>query len=97
MVTTEILYVESATSLTTKLTRIDSIILALENQLINYGAGNSDTESYSIDDGQVKISTTYRSPQAIAQAIERFEIMRQLIINKLNGRTMALRDRRGLI
>lgn len=94
---TESLYIESATSLQERLARIDAILLALENRMIDSGAGTSNKESYSLDDGQVKISTQYRSIEEIANAITAFEKLRERILNKLNGRGMVLRPARGLI
>ena len=96
MAITEKLYIESATTLEQKLTRYNQIIEALELQMLNVGAGNSDVSNYSINDGQVSISTTYRDPISIANAIDRFTMLRNKILNKLNGRSMVLRDWRGL-
>lgn len=97
MAMTESLYIESTTSLTEKLSRIDAIILALENRMLNFSSGTSDKMSYSLDDGQVKISTQYRSIEDMAKGINAFEVMRQRIINKLNGPSVILRPCRGLI
>jgi hypothetical protein len=94
---TETLYIEATTSLTTKLARIDAIILALENRILNFSETSAEKQGYSLDDGQVKISTQYRSVTEMAAAIERFEFQRQRIINKLNGSNITLRPWRGLI
>ena len=94
---TETLYIESASNLRDKLERIDNIIEALELQMLNVGAGNSSTQSYSVDDGQVKINTQYSTPKAMADGLIAFETIRQRILNKLNGRGMVLRPWRGLI
>jgi len=93
---TEKFYIESATSLEEKLTRYGQIITALETHMLDVAAGNSDVSEYSIDDGQVKISTTYRDPVAIAKAIDRFTYLRNKVLNKLNGRSFALKNWRGL-
>lgn len=93
---TEKLYIENATSLEQRLERYEQIIEALELQMVNVGAGNSDIEEYTLDDGQVKISTTYRDVNQIAKAIQGFEFLRQKIINKLNGRSVVIRPWRGL-
>ena len=97
MAITEKLYIESATSLEQKFERYGQIIEALELQMLDVGAGNSDVASYSIDDGQVKISTQYRDVMSIAKATDRFTFLRNKILNKLNGRSMVLRDWRGLV
>lgn len=93
---TEKLYIENSTSLEERVTRYDQIIEALELQMLNAGAGNSDIESYTLDDGQVKISTEYRDVMQIAKAIDKFQFLRQKLINSLNGRCVVLRDWRGL-
>ena len=92
----ETLYITSAISLLDRIARLDSIILALELQIINVGAGNSDVQSYSLDDGQTKIQTQYASIESIAKAIEGFDKLRERLLNQLNGRSMLLRDVRGL-
>jgi hypothetical protein len=92
----ETLYITSATSLLDRIARIDSIILALELQIVNVGAGNSDVQSYSLDDGQTKIQTQYTSIESITKAIQGFDALRERLLNQLNGRSMILRDVRGL-
>lgn len=92
---TETLYLENSTSLVNKLARIDAILLALETQSLT-AAGTSNIEEYMLDDGQVKIRTIYRDAVSIAKAIELYEKLRTKILNKLNGRQMALRDSRGI-
>jgi len=93
---TETIYITSASSLLERISRIDSIILALELQIINIGAGNSDVQSYSLDDGQTKIQTQYTSIESIVKAIHGFDTLRQRLLNQLNGRSIILRDVRGL-
>ena len=92
---TEKVYIESATSLEEKLARYDTIILALENRMIDAGTDNATTGSYSVDDGQVKIQNMYTSVDAMEKGIEAFEYLRNKILNKLNGRQMVLRPWRG--
>lgn len=92
----ETLYITSATSLLDRIARIDSIILALELQVLNIGVGNSDVQSYSLDDGQTKIQTQYTSIESINKAIFSFDTLRERLLNQLNGRAMILRDVRGL-
>jgi len=92
----EKLYIENAANLEEKLQRIDNIIEALEERMLDVGAENSSTASYSVDDGQVKISTSYTTVKQMAEGIAAFEFIRQRILNKLNGRGMVLRPWRGL-
>lgn len=92
---TETVYIESATGLKTRLDRIVAIIEALELRQVEV-IGNSDVEEYSIDDGQIKIKTIYRSSEQIAKAIEAYEKLKQKLLNQLNGRVMAVRPWQGL-
>lgn len=93
---TEIVYIDSATTLLERIARIDAIIDALLLQMSNVGTSHSDLASYSLNDGQTTISTQYTTPELITNAINGFERMRERYLNKLNGRGMILRDVRGL-
>lgn len=97
MAVTETLYVESATTLEARLERICQIIEGLEAQQLTMATGTTqDISEYSINDGQVTIRTVYKSISEITSAIEYYEKAKQRIVNKLNGRQMALRPWQGL-
>jgi hypothetical protein len=85
------IYVESAKTLKEKITRIDAIITALETQAL-VAAGNSIIQEYSLDDGQTKIRTMYKSAKDVALSIDAFEAIKQRYINQLNGRMTRLVD-----
>ena len=93
---TETFYIESATSLKERLTRVCNIIEALEIRVVDVAVGNADIDEYQLDDGQVKIRTKYRSVEDMEKAITAFEKLKERILNKLNGRCTVLRDQRGL-
>lgn len=92
---TETIYIESATSLVDKVNKIQQIIDALLDQQIA-AVGNSFTDEYSVDDGQIKIKTIYRSPDSIARAINDYEKIKQQCLNRLNGRNRVLRPWQGM-
>lgn len=92
----EILYINSASSYVDKINRIDVIIDSLMLQMTNVRAGNSDVQSYKINDGQTVLETEYTSIELIENAITGFERMRERYVNKLNGHSFILRDWRGL-
>ena len=92
----EVLYIQSAASLLEKIERYDAIILALEGQSL-IAAGDANTEEYSLDDGQVKIKTLYRDLVSITSAIINFEALRGKAFQKLQGQTIVLKSRRGLM
>ena len=93
---TETYYIESATTKRERLQRYENIIVALEMRVVDVAVGNADVDEYSLDDGQVKISTKYRSVDQIANAILAFTKLRNMLFNELNGRHFVLRDARGL-
>lgn len=89
---TEYEYVINSTSLKERYDRIGAIITALENQMLLM-AGNSDVLSYSLDDGQTRISTQYRSPEQVAKSIEQYEKIQERILAKITGtRILRLAD-----
>jgi hypothetical protein len=90
------IYIDSATSLRDKITRIDAIISALETTSLRAAAGE-DVEEYWLDDGQTKIKTITRGLDKITASIQAFERLRQMYINRLNGRMVRLNDSRNFI
>ena len=59
------------------------------------GAG-AITEEYRMDDGQMEVRTSYKSHSDIEIGIKSLEKLRQRYINRYNGRSVVLRDVRGL-
>jgi hypothetical protein len=92
---TEKVYIENANDLKDRITRIEAIITALETQLTT-GAANSDIVSYSLDDGQTKITSQYRGVASMMAGLKALDTLRQRLINQLNGRVKAIRPWQGL-
>ena len=92
----ETLYIQEAASTFERVQRIESIINALELQMLSATA-NEPIQEYSLDDGQVKIRTMYRSIKGMQDGIFVLEQMKNRLINQLNGHVMALRPWQGLI
>lgn len=89
---TEYEYIIDSVGLKERYDRICAIITALENQQIA-AVGNSDVISYSLDDGQTRISTNYRSALDIQKAIEGYEKIKERILNQITGtRIVRLAD-----
>lgn len=84
-------YIDSATNLRDKITKMDQVIDGLESLAITAAATGNFSE-YSIDNGQSKIRTVYRSMSEVANAISVFEKIRQRYINRLNGSMVRLVD-----
>lgn len=85
------LYIEQATTLRGKITAIENIINGLLSTAATAAANDHITE-YSLDDGQTKIRAVYRSVREIEASIQSFERLKQLYVNRLNGRVTRLVD-----
>lgn len=89
---TEYQYVIDSADLKQRYDRIKAIIAALENQQLAM-VGNSDVVSYSLDDGQTRIQTNYRSADQIAKAISDYEKILYRIKAQITGtRIVRLAD-----
>ena len=96
MAQTEYEYIIDSTSLKERYDRICAIIEALENQQLA-AAGNTDVEEYTLDDGQTKIKTVYRSPEQIAKAIDNYEKIKNRVLAQMTGtRIMRLGDAKSI-
>jgi len=92
----EVLFIDSVTDMAAKVEAIDAIIAALL-VIATSAAGNEDIEEYTLDDGQTKIRTRYRGMSAILKAIQDYEKLRQMYLNRLNGRVIRLVDSRSVL
>lgn len=90
-------YINSRTSIQAKVLAIevliDSMFTAVAESIGGAGAGIS---QYSLDDGQVKINTTYRSVQEVQAGIHSLESLKQMYLSRLTGRVTVLRDEKSL-
>jgi len=91
------IYIESKTTLLDKINAID---LLVDKMIIKIGEtvdGNELTlDSYWMDDGQMNVKTQYKSLEDIEMSVFRLERMKQMYVNRYNGRSFVLRDFRGL-
>jgi len=85
------IFIQTATCLKDKIAKMDAIIEALEAVALT-GAGTDNLDEYELNDGQIKIKTSYRGVNAIADSINQFERIRQRYVNRLNGRITRLVD-----
>ena len=88
-------YLEGADTILERIRRIDQVLLALENAAITSAMGQH-IDEYWLDDGQSKIKTIYRSSHDIEKSITAFDKIKQRYLNRLNGRTINLRDSRSI-
>lgn len=93
---TEQLYIESGSGLVQRVERINEIINALELRMLNYGMEGFDKEGYSLNDGQINISTQYRSVEDMTKGLASLDALKQRYLNRINGHSYALRSWQGL-
>lgn len=87
----ESLYLESCKGNAAKIAAIDAIIDALLLKTVDV-VGNADIKEYSLNDGQSIVRTTYASVNDIYSAIANFEKIKQIYVNRVNGRMTRLMD-----
>lgn len=88
------IFIESGNSLSEKIQRIDLVISALLVLLVD-NATAAQYKEYQLDDGQTKIRSVYNSPADIQTSINAMEKLKQMYVNRLNGRVFRLRDGRN--
>lgn len=69
-------YVDSCTGIKAKITALDNIINTLLTTALT-AVGKGDIQEYSLDDGQTKIKTMYRSADEIWKSIAGFEKLKK--------------------
>jgi conjugal transfer/entry exclusion protein len=85
-------YITSRASNKAKIEAIELLIDSMYDKMID-AIDDSGTASYTLDDGQMKISTEFRSLDEIIKGIQALETQLQMYINRYNGRTTILRGR----
>lgn len=94
--TSEGIYLDSCTTNQAKVVAIDAIINSLMASAAS-NAGNAGISEYWLDDGQTKIKKVYRSSSSIFDAIKDFERLKQMYVNRINGRMVRLVDGKNFI
>jgi hypothetical protein len=88
-------YIEKAADLLEKISRLDAIITALESTALK-AAGTANIDEYMLNDGQTVIRTKYRDVQQVMAALMAFERLKQMYVNRLNGRAYRLVDGKNM-
>lgn len=83
-------YIESRNSIIAKIQAYDAIISGLESTMLA-AIESGHIKQYEFDDGMMKVKTEYRSINDIADAMVGYEKLRQMYINRANGRVRILR------
>ncbi len=90
------IYLDTCKTNKEKIVAIDAIINALMITATKAAANDNITE-YALDDGQTKIRTMYRGTAAIFESINAFEKLKQMYIQRINGRMVRLVDGKNFI
>jgi uncharacterized protein YejL (UPF0352 family) len=77
-------YLATTSSYQDKIVKIDKVIAALFVTL-EKAATNEDISSYSLDDGQTKVMTQYKSASQVSASIEAMEKLRAYYNSKISG------------
>lgn len=88
-------YIASAASNLEKITKIDEVIDALLATMLT-AAESGHIEEYQLNDGQTTIRTKYKDVQAIEASIYALERMKQIYVNRINGRSFRLVDEKNM-
>lgn len=84
-------YIECPTTLLGKIKAIQALIDAMELSLLDT-IGSANYSEYQMDDGQMKVKTTYRSPKDVTAGLIELEKIKQRYVNRYNGRCVTLRS-----
>lgn len=91
------IYLESKTSLLEKIIAINALIDSMMLKAADVAGGQGSTiDEYWMDDGQMKVKTSYRSIADVEAGITALEKIKNRYVNQYNGRGFVLRDVRGL-
>lgn len=80
----------SNSSLRAKITEIDTLIDTLFESALK-SVQNGNIAEYELDTGQTRTRLKYSSVSSVTKAIEDYENLRQLYVNKLNRTTGVVR------
>ena len=83
-------YLDSKKTISDKIKAYDALISSMEAAILE-GIGSGHLAEYEMDDGQMKVRGRYRSIAEMTRAIKALEAMRQMYINRYNGRVTVLR------
>lgn len=83
------IYIQSCKTAKEKIVALEAIIDALLLSALD-AASSAGIDEYSLDDGQTKIKTKYRSVTAIKEAIDGFTTLKNMYISQINGRHIRL-------
>jgi hypothetical protein len=89
-------YIESKCEIADKIIACDALInLFMASMLDSFSSVSAGTQMYELDDGQVRIKTSFRSMTDIKTALFLLRTEKNKYINQYNGRTFVAQDKRN--
>lgn len=89
-------YIESKCDIAAKIVAINNIIdLFMASMLDSMSGVSAGTQMYELDDGQVRIKTSFRSMNDIKTALFLLRTEKNKYINSFDGRTFVAQDKRN--
>lgn len=85
---------DTGTTAQAKIVKIDAIINTLLDAQLEFAA-DPNKQEYGYEDGQTRVKMVYRDLNAVIAAIEGWERLKGLYINRINGRMIRLADLRA--
>lgn len=85
-------YIQSRSSLDAKIAAIEALIDAMLLNTIDT-IDDSGTMAYTMDDGQMKVTTQYRSTTDITNGIRSLERLKNVYVSRRDGSITILRGR----
>lgn len=82
---------ETPTQIRTKITQLDVIIAALYGTALK-SVATGNFVRYQIDTGQTKQDVEYSTMSQVTEAIQDYEKLRSMLVNKLQPRVIRLMD-----
>lgn len=82
-------YVECKSKIIGKIATYDLLIESMEKAMLE-ATVSGHLNQWELDDGQMKVRSMYRSPAQLNTAIRGLESLRQIYINRHNGRGTRL-------
>jgi len=85
-------YLQSKSTIEARIEAVENLIDIMTLNMLDV-VENDGTASYSMDDGQMKVTTEYRSVKQVEAGIMALEKMLHRYINRANGHVTVLRGR----
>jgi hypothetical protein len=91
-------YIASKPDMLAKIAAIDNLMdVFLASMLDSFSGPAAGTQSYELDDGQVRVKTSFRSINEMKTALQLLRIEKNKYINDYNGRCSVAQDKRSFI